>query len=575
MAARSRNTQENFDFTENEVSKIQKALKDETFVKLLADYARELNDPKTKERYEAEITQLEIERGFNVTFVHPTPGYVLKVVEVNTKKKVFVNICSEKQVDKPISEVGNEGGQTGLKWSIPYSLSQPREDIDNQGAPCTVFDVIFHPDTLYLASKDGRIKELVHATALDALKTSFNVNVDRSQVVFPKLKFKGIFRPTVIRKPIQPSAMETMTKIDESSEKDVVCPKYIIRYRSCSDIQDHIILSKDEVLSSRPKELVVEVELPLLDSAAGVDLDVQEQSLSLKKETKPKHYLLVTLPYPVDENQGTAKFDKSRKTLSVSLPVKVVKAERLSSNDSGIGLDEHGFRNRDSVESMEEVKKSPVCESSTETSSQGSVQNCEDSEGSIENPQLINEYRTNVKSVLDQTKSYIFPNFTHFVQDKVIMFTLEAKNVSPQSIEYSAVQDKPAVQLMFTSIGAGQFPVYFAFYLEFKSTSDSTSFNLEDLEVECWDNNIVLQVPYSKGLSVFRVGLAQEEIKEKEYVLEKTGMTELNLRDEVIIFPSIVLFSLFSSLYYSYIFFYILLRKPLQITFFEGELIGR
>ena len=80
----------------------------------------------------------------------------------------------------------------------------------------------------------------------------------------------------MIRKPIQPSAEEPTN--GSSDTNDVVCPKFIIRYRSCTDIQDHIILPKDEVLSSRPKELVVEVELPLLDSAVGVDLDVQEQS---------------------------------------------------------------------------------------------------------------------------------------------------------------------------------------------------------------------------------------------------------------------------------------------------------
>ena len=78
MAERSRNNPSNFDFNETEVSNIQRALKDETFVKLLADYAKELGDPATKARYEAEISQFESERGYEVSFLHPKPGYVLK-----------------------------------------------------------------------------------------------------------------------------------------------------------------------------------------------------------------------------------------------------------------------------------------------------------------------------------------------------------------------------------------------------------------------------------------------------------------------------------------------------------------
>ena len=57
------------------------------------------------------------------------------------------------------------------------------------------------------------------------------------------------------------------------------------------------------------------------------------------KNTPPKYALSMDLPFPVDEEQGAAKFDKSRRCLTVSLPVKagpLLKAERLSSNDSGI-----------------------------------------------------------------------------------------------------------------------------------------------------------------------------------------------------------------------------------------------
>ena len=140
----------------------------------------------------------------------------------------------------------------------------------------------------------------MHSTAFDALETSFNVKVDQSSVKFPNLKFKGVFRPTVIRKPLKNNQAETpaappaetpsATQAETPSatpadtpafakpaevDLDPITPQHSIRYRSAADLQDHLIQPTNIALSNRPKELVVEVDLPLLGSAAGIDLDVQ------------------------------------------------------------------------------------------------------------------------------------------------------------------------------------------------------------------------------------------------------------------------------------------------------------
>ena len=52
-------------------------------------------------------------------------------------------------------------------------------------------------------------------------------------------------------------------------------PDYSIKYRNATDLQDHVVKQQSHVTSVRPKEMVVDINLPLLDSAAGVDLDVQ------------------------------------------------------------------------------------------------------------------------------------------------------------------------------------------------------------------------------------------------------------------------------------------------------------
>ena len=37
---------------------------------------------------------------------------------------------------------------------------------------------------------------------MDAVEKAFDVRLDRNNMKFPKLKFKGSFRPTVIREPL-------------------------------------------------------------------------------------------------------------------------------------------------------------------------------------------------------------------------------------------------------------------------------------------------------------------------------------------------------------------------------------
>ena len=286
MATNSNNTNSKLNLSKNEINRIENALKDKEFVKLLSEYANELQDPENRKKYEEEIAKLEEERGVSVVFINPKPGYVLKTKDLTEGCKVFINICSDENIDKPTSKVENVSGSQGLQWAIPYSQSQPREDIDKGGEKCMVYDVIFHHDTLYLAGKDLRLRDLVHSTALDALERAFQVKCDRNNLKFPKMKFKGVFRPTVIRKPIGENSQETGDKktpgqpsmddiLPEIKTLKINKPDYSIKYRNATDLQDHVVKQQSHVTSVRPKEMVVDINLPLLDSAAGVDLDVQ------------------------------------------------------------------------------------------------------------------------------------------------------------------------------------------------------------------------------------------------------------------------------------------------------------
>ena len=62
--------------------------------------------------------------------------------------------------------------------------------------------------------------------------------------------------------------------------------------------------------------------MPLVKRAVDVDLGVTTDRLSLKCEEGAKYKPDVKLPYPVDSDQGEAKFDKSQQVLTLILPVK-------------------------------------------------------------------------------------------------------------------------------------------------------------------------------------------------------------------------------------------------------------
>lgn len=165
---------EDFNVSREELKNITDCLEKEEFRNLLIEYVEEVTDPENRKIYEKEITQLEKERGVDVTFVNPEPGYVIKT-SVDGDRKCFLNISKNDIVARPTSQPSYEQGRRGLQWSIPYTLIPPRYDLDKKNVRCMVFDVVFHPDTLYLASKNPLFREMVNNTAMDGVESNFKV----------------------------------------------------------------------------------------------------------------------------------------------------------------------------------------------------------------------------------------------------------------------------------------------------------------------------------------------------------------------------------------------------------------
>ncbi|KAJ3034437.1 Protein kintoun, partial [Rhizoclosmatium hyalinum] len=197
------------------MERISKAMKDEKFRELFKEYMDEISDPKNRELYEQEIAALEADRGNNIRWVKPTPGRVLKTsfaerppkqvagpgaeeLEIPAEvKKVFVNICSCPEIEEAKAE-GSRKDERGQPWSIPYSLTPGRVDMDKAGGKCFVYDCVFNPKTFEKGCAIPQFMELLLVTAIEGIERQFSVKLDRGYKLI-KLAYKGDIKSTVIR----------------------------------------------------------------------------------------------------------------------------------------------------------------------------------------------------------------------------------------------------------------------------------------------------------------------------------------------------------------------------------------
>ncbi|XP_061387559.1 protein kintoun [Musca vetustissima] len=533
-----------FDITKDEFERISEALKKEEFRKLFLDYIEEIQDPENLRRYEEEIKQIEAERGVDVTFVHPHPGFVIKTSQ-NGEQKCFINCAKNENVGKPTSQVSlnHATGQRGLSWSIPMAQAPPRDDFDNNKKRCCVYDVVFHPDALYLAEKNSAFHKCLVDTALDAVEREFKVTLDRVNIKFPKLQYKGLPKRTVIRKlstnppndaeephplehiyPAKPSVdadkpkMLPMKTIESVNKKSEYCtPKYTITHRHDVDLSQYTNELDAKLNATKPRELVVDIELPLLNSSNECQLDVTEKSIFLLSEkVGAKYRLNLDLPLKVDDKNGSAKFDVDTRHLVITLPVvqpSLAKQREmhetllhLNREDSGVESD---MLNEDLLSSSSNTD-SPV----------------EELNSSHLDEVLQKAVNNNVatESFLKANVDYQIPNkFDCNVLDNTMSMILQVRNVQEDSIKMQ--QHERALQVQFSSVGSGYYPTYYAFYIEL-TESNGGVMKISHVEAEAWENNVILNLHLNQtaeNLTSYLAGLDSEHLKEY-FIYGKTKM---------------------------------------------------
>ncbi|CAG9585597.1 unnamed protein product [Danaus chrysippus] len=529
-------------FTRADLEAIQDAMKSKKFRELLNEYCDEVRDPANQAIYQKEMTQLEKERGYDVTFINPKGSYVIKT-SVAGDRKAFINICSNENVEKPSCRVQEINGQKGMNWQLPYTLIPPREDFDHNKQRCVIYDVVFHPDTLRMAEVNKKFRELVNKSAFDGLQKTYNIHLDSNNCRFPKSYYKGMSTAAVIRKedpnfkPVtdeeneelseevinklypqhlypdkkEPQEVNTNKTIKEhrkkaknchkdyshASENGYTVPKYVIKQQKNVDMQEFTNSRDCKHYSAIPSHIVVEINMPLISSTQDCSLDVREKRLSLISEKPAKYKLELELPYPVDSDCGNARFDKSKHTLTVTLPV-----IRKSLSSTSLSLKgDSGVESEDTSNSDEECKTNLV----EEISSTPSEPTMSKSLSPIDET-----------GFLDSSIGYTLPPYTYNALDDILAFTFHVKNTEPDSVKVK--HDKNSVYIKFSSLGSGFVPLHYAALIVFKD-----EINLENVSGEAWDNNVILQLEVLGNLpEKFQIGLTESDMKTECFDLVPT-----------------------------------------------------
>ena len=103
---------------------------------------------------------LESQRGVDMKFIKPSPGFVIKIND-NSQNKVFINVCTSTEIARPefqYAEQKAEGDKVerGQQCSLPYSLSPSHIETDNSKSLFSVykFSCLFLLLIHFLASRN-------------------------------------------------------------------------------------------------------------------------------------------------------------------------------------------------------------------------------------------------------------------------------------------------------------------------------------------------------------------------------------------------------------------------------------
>lgn len=257
---------------------------------------------------------------------------------------------------------------------IPLSLGPARNDLDKSGEPCIVYDVVFNTEVMDQALHAKEFKDFLVGLGMGWVMEKGGGGLDIKNYTEAKLRgnYKGKFpamqvvRAEALIEEMEPvdeggnydgaphhawdaslnpssfsatrAAAENSNYADsfrgaEGFHKEGRLPGYAkveeVRkgveapeFRRYVDVEGghQWAYQEGKDYQGEIQAFVVKVELPRMESANDADLDVAEDSLSL--EVEGKYELDIDLPFKVDDNAADAAWDRHKRILTLTLPLK-------------------------------------------------------------------------------------------------------------------------------------------------------------------------------------------------------------------------------------------------------------
>jgi dynein assembly factor 2 len=319
--------------TTEELETIRKKMDDPEFMKLWAEYAQSLADPKYRAEEEEYLRQMEREAqeggDHSFEFIFPKAVFVVRLLE-DGGKRTFLNMCECEKVE-PFSE-SRVADSRDANWHVPIVVGKLRKE-EFEGHEVAVYDCVFHPKTISLGNNSNRFMCFLVEIAVENLNAGYQQNfgfefkrlpvtaigTPANQTVRKKGKSEPMFPKSTepaSKAPMKPGSSEPVTAPTTSFTQ----PDVSVAHRGEIDLTDAWNWKQSERRIGVPKELVVKFKLPRLERAVDVDVDITGHSIELLS-TSAGYQASVTLPFSVEETPVSAKFDKNKKELQLVLAV--------------------------------------------------------------------------------------------------------------------------------------------------------------------------------------------------------------------------------------------------------------
>ncbi|XP_011936250.1 PREDICTED: PIH1 domain-containing protein 1 isoform X4 [Cercocebus atys] len=254
----------------------------------------------SKELQQAQTTRPES------TQIQPQPGFCIKTN--SSEGKVFINICHSLSIPPPADVTEEEllqmleEDQAGFR--IPMSLGEPHAELDARGQGCTAYDVAVNSDFYRRMQNSDFLRELVITIAREGLEDKYNLQLNPEWRMMKNRPFMGSISQQNIRSQQRP-------RIQELGDLYTPAPG---RAESGPE-KPHLNLWLEA-----PDLLLAEIDLPKLDGALGLSLEIGENRLVMGGPQQLYH-LDAYIPLQINSDESKAAFHRKRKQLMVAMPL--------------------------------------------------------------------------------------------------------------------------------------------------------------------------------------------------------------------------------------------------------------